>query len=438
MKHALLTSLLAMVPDGSAHAQALKVGEAAPSFELEAWTNLAPGEKEPTPELLKDRVVLLEFWGTWCAPCVRAMPRIQSLHDRLDGHGLEVLAISYEPVDVIAPFAKKNGYTFVLGSDPTKRVIEAFGVSSWPTSVVIGKDGKIAHVGGPYDVEPAIEKALGLETSPTTLLTAALDALASKDKKRIEADLGRIAQKEALELDLKAWAVASGGAADGGGSGKRSKNFDATAEFAKLAQSWGDKDPAKKQAALDLLAAEGPAEFDAVPWAKRAHGREVPITKSEFAALLKAQRYDEAIDALYLRAPPGDVVASATKDKALQEYCGKKAATARTEAKKGLMCQDFLFADRQAKDNEAFWAELSVSGARTSTDKKQLTGVLLGDGDATPSNVSFYVERHLARAFLMESLAAGKAPALNGIADKVTKERDQMRKTLERKYGDGS
>jgi hypothetical protein len=102
------------------------------------------------------------------------------------------------------------------------------------------------------------------------------------------------------------------------------------------------------------------------------------------------------------------------------------------------MCQDFCFAERQPKDNDAFWNELAVSGARTSTDSKRLTGVLLGDGDATPSNVAFYVERHLARAFLMESLAAGKAPALNALPDKITKERDQMRSTLERKYGGGA
>ena len=438
MKHAFLAFVLAAASAGSAHAQAPSVGERAPSFELEGWANLASGEKSPTPESLKNCVILIEFWGTWCAPCVRAMPRIQALHDRLKEQGLKVLAISYEAVDVIEPFAKANGYTFVLGSDPAKRVVEAYGVTSWPTSIVIGKDGRIAHVGSPYDVEPALEKALGLETSPTTLLTAALNAIASKDKKRIETDLGRIAQKESLELDLKAWAVSAGGAAKADGARSKDKEFDADGELARLAQAWGDKDASKKQPSLDLLATQASTAFDAVPWAKRVYGREVPITKAEFAALLKAQRFDEAVDALYLRSPPGDVVAAAARDKGLKEYCGKKAASARTEAKKALMCQDFLFADRQPKDNDGFWAELAVSGARTSTDKKQLTGVLLGDGDATPSNAAFYVERHLARAFLMESLAAGKAPALAGLAEKITKERDQMRKTLERKYGGNS
>ena len=46
----------------------LSVGEEAPSFELEAWAFLAKGEKEPTAEPLKGKVVLIEFWGTWCGP----------------------------------------------------------------------------------------------------------------------------------------------------------------------------------------------------------------------------------------------------------------------------------------------------------------------------------------------------------------------------------
>jgi peroxiredoxin len=435
MKRYLLAVALATLPWSGMQAQTPAIGQPAPSFELEAWTNLAKGEKEPTPDSLQGRVVLLEFWGTWCAPCVRAMPRIQALHDRLKEHGLEVLGISYEPVDVIEKFAKSNGYTFALGSDPAKRVVEAYGVTGWPTSIVIGKDGRIAHVGSPYDVEPAIEKALGLETSPETLLTSALDALASKDRKSIQKDVGGIAQKTALELDLRKWATAAGGSPKGDPAAKAAREFDATAELVKLAQAWGDKDRARRQASLDLLATQGPTEFDAVPWAKRAFGREFPITKADFSALLKAQRLDEAVDALYLRAPKGDVVALAAQDKALKEHCAKKAAAARSEAKKALMCEGFLFADRQPKDNDAFWAELAVSGARTSDDKKRITGVLLGDGDATPSNAGFYAELHLARAFLMESLAAGKAPALDALPDKIAKEREQIRKTLDRKYG---
>ena len=78
----------------------LSVGEEAPSFELEAWAFLAKGEKDPTADLLKGKIVLIEFWGTWCAPCVRAMPRIQGIHARFKDRGLKVLGVSYEALEI--------------------------------------------------------------------------------------------------------------------------------------------------------------------------------------------------------------------------------------------------------------------------------------------------------------------------------------------------
>lgn len=429
MRSALAAALVTFI----GFSQAPEVGEDAPSFELQAWALLGKGEKEPTPESLKGKVVLLEFWGTWCGPCVRAMPRIQALHDRFKNRGLKVLGISYEGLDVTKPFCEKNGFTFTLGSDPAKRVVEAYGVKSWPTSVVIGKDGKVAHVGNPYDVERAVEAALGLETDPPKVLTAALEALASKDKKRIADDLGRIASMTSLELDLKAWAIAAGGSGEEGAT--EPKGFESETEFVKVVRAVVAKDEAKKKASLDLLAKFATEEFDAVPWAKRVFGKEAPITKVEFTELLRSQRYDEAVDALYLRSPPGAVTAAAASDKGLKEYSAKKASDARIEAKKALMCLDYAFKGPPPRNNDDFWKELAVSGIRTSEDRKRVTGILLGDGDATPSNAAFYIECHLARAHVMESLAAGKEPPLASLPDRITKDRDQLRKQLAKKYG---
>ena len=91
------------------------------------------------------------------------MPGIQKLHDRYAERGLTVLAISYETPDVLQPFLTKNAFTMPVGSDPKKSTIGAYPIDGWPTTVLIGKDGKIAHVGSPYDAEAQVEKALGLE-----------------------------------------------------------------------------------------------------------------------------------------------------------------------------------------------------------------------------------------------------------------------------------
>jgi peroxiredoxin len=434
-----LTAALAFVSIAACVAgQGPSIGDEAPSFELEAWAQLGKGEKPPSAKTLEGKVVLIEFWGTWCGPCVRAMPRIQALHARYKDRGLAVLGISYETLEVTKPFCEKNGYTFAIGSDPAKRVCSVYVHHGWPTSIVLAKDGKIAHVGNPYSAEEAVEKALGLETDPAKLLTAALDALASKDAKRIKDDLGRVAERTRLELDLKAWAVAAGGSAPGDPESR--KDFDTQAEVAKLAQAWTAKDEAKKKASLDLLARFAPEEFDPVPWAKRAYGKAAPIAKSELTELLKAQRYDEALDAIYLRAPAGGVVSAAAADKGLKEHSAKKAAEARTEAKKALMCQDYAFAEMKhftEKKNMEFWEEMSVSGMWPAKDKKRLGGVLLGDGDVTPSNVGFYADTHLARTLLMEAIASGKEPQLRALPEKIAKDREQIRKQLATKYGKG-
>ncbi|MBL8722934.1 MAG: TlpA family protein disulfide reductase [Planctomycetes bacterium] len=147
-----------------AHAQKPTVGAQAPAIVASSWLNWQ-GDA-PTLESLQGRVVLLEFWGTWCGPCVRAMPGIQKLHDRYRERGLTVLAISYETPEKMQPFLQANAYTMPVGSDPEKKTIAAYGISGWPTTILLDKEGKVAHVGSPYDAEEAVEKALGLEAGP--------------------------------------------------------------------------------------------------------------------------------------------------------------------------------------------------------------------------------------------------------------------------------
>jgi peroxiredoxin len=418
-------------------AQGPAVGDDAPSFGVAGWTNLAKGEGEPSNKNLLGKVVMIEFWGTWCGPCVRAMPIVQRLHDAHRARGLKVLAISYETTDVIKTFADKNGFTFAFGSDPAKRAVEAYGVKSWPTTIIIGRDGKVAHVGSPHDAEYAVEKELGLETDPGMILTAAYDALVSKDKAKIRDAVGRIAEKPAMELDLKEWAVKAGGvaAADSG----IPSDFDACDVCDRLAQARAAKDATKSRSALDLLATHAPSEFDAAPWARRVFGKEIPIVKKEFAELLATKRYDAAIDALCLRAPPTDVVAAAAADKNLREHAGKNAANARTEGKKAVMIGLFAFGGRSPKDNDAFWKELAVNGMRMSKTRPGMDGVLLGDGCVTAGNASAFADLRFARAFVMESLAAGKAPKTGGaLTAAVKEERIQVAAAVEKKYGNGA
>lgn len=423
-------ALLGLLGLGRASAQsAPALGQPAPAFSLECWLNVAKDEA-PSLETLKGQTILLEFWGTWCHPCVLAMPLVQKLHERYQSRGLRVLAISYEMGEVLQPFLAKNAYTLTVGSDPTKKVVNAYGIRSWPTSVLIDKQGRIAKIGDPYSIEAAIEKALGLEASPATLLTEAIDALAAKDKPRARETLERLIDKDPVAFDLKAWSTDARGAAQA----PPPAQGDAGDALDRCVADWNAKAPDARANALAALAALAPEAFDLCSWAKRRLGAEFPLTDKELKQLLEQKSYEAVLEALIGRNPPQPVVAAAAKNKELREYCSKKGAEARSFAKKGLMIENWVLAGRQAKDNEAFWGELSVNGISTSPDQKSVLGVIVGPTAVTKANAAGFVRAQFSRAILMDSLAAGKEPKLAGLAAAVAKEREALLKELQGRY----
>ena len=404
------------------------VGKPAPSISLESWLNVGKDES-PSLESLKGQTILLEFWGTWCHPCVLAMPMVQKLHDRYKDRGLRVLAISYEADDVMQPFLAKNAYTMTVGSDPTKKVVNAYAIKGWPTSILIDKEGKIAHIGDPYGIEAAIEKALGLEASPKSLLTDAIGALAAKDKKRVRETLERLIDKEPEAFDLKAWSTEAGGAAPAApAKGDPGEALD------RCIADWNAKEPTARAAALTALAAVAPDAFDLSSWARRHLGAEFPLTDKELKQMLEGKSYDSIVEALINRNPPPSVVAAAAKNKELRDYCAKKGEEARTFAKKGLMIKNWVLVSKQPKDNEAFWAELSVNGVSTSPDDKSVIGVFVGATTVTKANAEGFVRGQFSRAIVMDSLAAGKQPKLAGLTAAVEKDREAQLKILEDRY----
>jgi peroxiredoxin len=425
-------------------AQQPNVGDAAPPLDLAGWLNVEAG-KEPKLEALKGSVVMLEFWGTWCGPCVRAMPEVQKLHDRYRDRGLVVLAISYETAEKMQPFLKENSYTMPVGSDPEKKVVQAYAIKSWPTTYVIGKDGKIARIGSPYDAESAVEKALGLETSAAVLLTAWLDAQkADKDKQR-EA-MTRLLEKAPPDFDLQVWARANGGAETavaGPGGADAGKPADAAARgptvdgadlLRKTAAAWNDKDSKKRVDLVQKLAASGLTAFDLCTFVRAAYGKAFPLDSKELQTMLTGQKFGDALQAIVTRNPAPAVVGLAVKDARLKDWCRTKAPEARAMARKAIMVQRWTFAGAQPKDIDGFWKDLAVSGVAMSPDKKQITGVLLGGAQVERAKVEGFIQDQLGQSLAMEALIAGKAPGAD-LPQQVAKERAEIVKQLDQRYG---
>lgn len=131
-------------------------GEVAPGFAL-----LDLDGKEHRLDAYRGKVVLLDFWATWCKPCRIEFPSVQKLHEKLKARGLVVLAISGETPDKTRPFIQENKYSFAALNDADGGTIKAYKVTTIPQLFVVGKDGTIvAHLVGLHD-EAAIREALG-------------------------------------------------------------------------------------------------------------------------------------------------------------------------------------------------------------------------------------------------------------------------------------
>jgi cytochrome c biogenesis protein CcmG/thiol:disulfide interchange protein DsbE len=116
----------------------------APDFTL---PNLA-GEDVTLSELLKDGPVIVEFWATWCKPCIKAFPDIQKIFDSYKDCGLKVLAVSIDgprSSSRVASLIKSKGNTFEVLLDPSQKVAKKLHVTSVPRTVLVDTDGTITY-----------------------------------------------------------------------------------------------------------------------------------------------------------------------------------------------------------------------------------------------------------------------------------------------------
>ena len=120
----------------------------APPFELL--------DLEGRPHRLSDfagQVVVLNFWATWCPPCVEEMPSLQRLQDLLGADGLTVVAVSVdERYSDIPPFVAEHGLRFLVLHDLGKRISRRYEVFQFPETWIIRRDGTLAsHIVGARD-----------------------------------------------------------------------------------------------------------------------------------------------------------------------------------------------------------------------------------------------------------------------------------------------
>ena len=134
-----------------------QVGKPAPDFELPdlSGQSVSLGDLQGKP-------VLVNFWATWCGPCVYEMPYIQEVHDEWEGKDLVVLAINVgEGSSEVQQFMEDNNLSFPVLLDTNGKLAEIYSIRGIPTTIFIDMEGVIQAMKiGAFPSKAAIEENL--------------------------------------------------------------------------------------------------------------------------------------------------------------------------------------------------------------------------------------------------------------------------------------
>jgi peroxiredoxin len=112
----------------------------APAFQAP----LAASAKNASPAEYKGKVLIINFWTTWCEPCRTNMPALDKLYQKLKAKGLEVLAVNIQEQKAnVDGFMKKNKLSFPAALDGDGKISGQYGVKSAPASCVLDRQGRL-------------------------------------------------------------------------------------------------------------------------------------------------------------------------------------------------------------------------------------------------------------------------------------------------------
>jgi thiol-disulfide isomerase/thioredoxin len=130
--------------------------------------------KKVSLQSLGSKVVLLNFWATWCGPCKEEMPWLMDLSRKFSKQGLQIIASTNEEPKIVRGFLKEKGFSFPIVLDSKEALMDRFKVETVPTSVVIDPESRVAFRVNSFfrwdspETIAAIEEFLNEGKEPTT------------------------------------------------------------------------------------------------------------------------------------------------------------------------------------------------------------------------------------------------------------------------------
>jgi thiol-disulfide isomerase/thioredoxin len=135
----------------------IEIGSPAPDWELHTFSGETVSLKS-----LRGKVVVLDFWASWCGPCRISMPHMQNLHDRFKDAPVAVFGVNCREraggVDKAKAFIKEKGYTYPQLLDADSKIATAFRVGGIPRFYVIDQEGRVLHTSA--GAAPQLEQLL--------------------------------------------------------------------------------------------------------------------------------------------------------------------------------------------------------------------------------------------------------------------------------------
>ena len=141
---------------GDRATQMALIGELAPALSVKTWINAGPVALEE----LRGRVILLEFWATWCKPCQEMFPKLKKLHEQTGPRGLEVIALTrhymayggteesmQEELQLMRAMVTKHELSFPVGVAPDERMQMTYGANGLPTCILVDREGVVRYAG---------------------------------------------------------------------------------------------------------------------------------------------------------------------------------------------------------------------------------------------------------------------------------------------------
>ncbi|MEZ6042978.1 MAG: redoxin family protein [Planctomycetaceae bacterium] len=165
-------------------ASVLTIGSPAPSLDVEHWVSDGHGKFKPVTKFEPGKVYVVEFWATWCGPCIASMPHLAETQTKYADKGVQIVSISDEDLETVEGFLKrpvrgggpsaddpekKQTYAeltsaYCLTTDPDgsvqKDYMEAAGQNGIPTCFIVGKDARVEWIGHPMAMDEPLEAIL--------------------------------------------------------------------------------------------------------------------------------------------------------------------------------------------------------------------------------------------------------------------------------------